>query len=232
MQDFSVLPALLEKNFLDIEKISNDLIGVASALQIDVVDGQFVSEVSWPFSESDVDKEWSKISLLSQSFELEVDLMVKEPARYFSILKSVGVKRVVLHVADLVSDIGRCIERAKTEGLRVALAITNDSTDLSWKEYLDGVDFVQVMGIKEVGKQGQDFDPRTLVTIRKLKEEFPQFQISVDGSVNEDTIVQLKEAGANRFAVGSSVTKAADPATSFINLNKLLGISLSYNKNY
>jgi len=232
MQDFSVLPALLEKNFLDIEKISNDLIGVASALQIDVVDGQFVSEVSWPFSESDVDKEWSKISLLSQSFELEVDLMVEEPDRYFYILKSVGVKRVVLHVADLVSDIGRCIERAKTEGLRVALAITNDSTDLSWKEYLDEVDFVQVMGIKEVGKQGQDFDPRTLVTIRKLKEEFPQLQISVDGSVNENTIVQLKEAGANRFAVGSSVTKAADPAASFIKLNKLLGISLSYNKNY
>jgi ribulose-phosphate 3-epimerase len=67
------------------------------------------------------------------------------------------------------------------------------------------------MGIAEIGKQGQDFDPRVYDQIAKIKEQFPGLPIAVDGGVNEDNIVPLIEAGVSRLVVGSALWKSEHP---------------------
>jgi pentose-5-phosphate-3-epimerase len=49
-------------------------------------------------------------------------------------------------------------------------------------------------------------------------------EIAVDGAVNKETITQLLAAGANRFAPGSAVSKALDPALAYKQLAELIGL--------
>ena len=81
------------------------------------------------------------------------------------------------------------------------------------------------MGIARIGTQGQPFDERTLATVASLRTKYPAIEITVDGAVNADTIIPLREAGTNRFAPGSAVARAEDPVASYKQLASLLGLS-------
>ena len=78
------------------------------------------------------------------------------------------------------------------------------------------------MGIATIGVQGQPFDERTLATVSELRRLYPNYTIAVDGSVNQDTIQSLQQAGANRFAPGSAITAAPDPVVAYQELKNLV----------
>jgi len=89
-------------------------------------------------------------------------------------------------------------------------------------EYAEYAEYVQLMGITEIGSQGQPFDQSVFEKIRIIKERYPNKSITVDGSVNVDTIVQLRNAGVDRFIVGSAITLQEDPFTAHQNLHTLI----------
>jgi ribulose-phosphate 3-epimerase len=82
-------------------------------------------------------------------------------------------------------------------------------------------DYVELMGIDEIGRQGQPFDERVLQRIRDIKAKYPDLEVSIDGSVNEDTLPRLKEAGADRFVVGSAILNAENPEAMHKKLSRL-----------
>ncbi len=67
------------------------------------------------------------------------------------------------------------------------------------------VDFVQCMGIAHIGFQGEPFDEQVLETIQELRQSYPEMDISIDGGVSVENLVDLQEAGANRFVSGSGI---------------------------
>jgi pentose-5-phosphate-3-epimerase len=69
----------------------------------------------------------------------------------------------------------------------------------------DIIDFVQVMGIANIGYQGEPFQEESLDIISNLKERYPDLVISIDGGVSVDTIADLHDAGVDRFVSGSGV---------------------------
>ena len=44
----------------------------------------------------------------------------------------------------------------------------------------------------------------------KIKNKFPNLEISIDGSVNSETAAKLVEAGATRLVIGSALFGAVD----------------------
>jgi pentose-5-phosphate-3-epimerase len=78
------------------------------------------------------------------------------------------------------------------------------------------------MGIKEIGAQGQPFDETILETIAQVKAAFPDKPITVDGSINSDTIERVVAAGADRVIVGSAITLQAEPYAAYEALIKLI----------
>jgi len=78
------------------------------------------------------------------------------------------------------------------------------------------------MGIYQIGAQGQPFDATVLEKIAAVQAAYPEKSITIDGSVNEHTIVQLKEAGADRFIVGSAITLQPDPEAAYQALSVLI----------
>ncbi len=215
--EITVVPSYPAPTWLDLQQALKTLEGTCSEFQVDIVDGQFVPARSWPFNAGAQVDSLFNLKTFGLDFDLEVDCMVSEPEQYLDLFIEVGFKRVVIHYGS-TANLPAIIDKLHKKNVLVGLAFTND---VSLDEILltsDTIDYFQVMGIKEVGKQGQSFDGRTLQTVQTLRQQFPNIDIAVDGSVNERTIEALKAAGANRLAPGSAIVKSDDPVAAYKHL--------------
>ena len=62
------------------------------------------------------------------------------------------------------------------------------------------------------GFGGQKFMVSELPKVKALRQRYPDLNIEVDGGLNESTIDQAADAGANVIVAGSAVFGAKDPA--------------------
>ena len=81
-------------------------------------------------------------------------------------------------------------------------------------------DFVHLMTIAKVGKQGYKFDERSIERVEEVHRRYPKTIISVDGGETKDTVKELVQAGASRFCIGTALNKAKDPAKEYARLNE------------
>ncbi len=203
-----IIPAILPREWSDIEEKTLLVHKLADTVQIDICDGKFVGSTSWPYRKPDKNfedlihedrgmPEWEDI-------DYEFDLMVQEPTvDDMRKWMSAGAKRIVLH-AESSSDLTPLM--AVLDGLvEIGLAL-NIKTPLDIiKKYKDKISYIQFMGITKVGFQGQAFDPRVLEKIKEVKEKYPDFPVQVDGGVSLATAQELKAAGVDRIVVGSTL---------------------------
>ena len=215
-----VTPSLPAASYEDITTLLTALKGEVDGVQIDIVDGQFVPPISWPFTVVDPVTELERLTEWSTHFAIGVDCMVKNPDQYLDTIIALGAQRVIFHLGS-TDDYQSLITKSQAAGLKVALALTSTVPLSELELYVEQIDFVQLMGIKEVGQQGQPFDEATLERAITLRQRYPELDIGVDGAVNETTIPALKEAGVNRFAPGSAIAKAADPVAAYKQLTAL-----------
>jgi ribulose-phosphate 3-epimerase len=97
---------------------------------------------------------------------------------------------------------------SRANSFRSALP-SNIATDLALLEpYLPDVDYVQFMGIKNIGKQGQPFATEVLNKIAVFRKNHPDTPIQVDGGVNHQSAALLLAAGVSRLIVGSALWHA------------------------
>jgi ribulose-phosphate 3-epimerase len=141
--------------------------------------------------------------------------MVSDAVENFDIYMKLGPKYVVFH-AEAVGDLDdfrdflEAVDPFIRENLKIGVAINTTTPPSDIARLIPFIDYVQVMGIEQVGWQGQDFDERCLDQIRALKAEFPDLTISVDGAVSMETAPELVEAGAERLVVGSMIFNSSD----------------------
>ena len=96
------------------------------------------------------------------------------------------------------------------DNVEIGVAIKQSTLVSKLDPLIAHLDFVQLMGIKEIGKQGLEFDEGVLEQIRELRAKYNELVISVDGGVDKSTVSRLREAGVNRLVVGSDIWKAND----------------------
>lgn len=194
--------------------------GQSKGFQVDFVDGIFVPFKSWPFSNSQV-SDIESLAIYKDIYELEADCMVANPEQYIDLLIETGFRRIIVHYGSTENllAIGKRLQEA---GILLGIAFTNNTPLETMIDIVAVVDYVQIMGIREVGQQGRPFDERTYETVSELRKHFPLLEIAVDGGVNENTITGLIKAGANRVAPGSAITKADSPLDAYKHLLKLV----------
>lgn len=221
---YTIVPSLPAQSFDELFSLSTALADSAPELQVDIVDGAFVPAVSWPFTEENPIASLRRITELPHYPSLELDCMVREPEQYLELFAELAVWRVIFHVGS-TDDLTAVLQRARVLGCTVGIAFTNDVPLETVYAHIDAVNFVQIMGIAEVGSQGQPFDIRTLKTAASLRERYPTLDIAVDGSVNRETIPSLKAAGVTRFAPGSAIARADNPRAAYEELVTLVASS-------
>ncbi len=200
-----IVPAIIP---ISAEQLKAILPGLSFSpeIHIDVVDGVFVPYQSWPYNPLGQPKE---VQLFTDRFTLEVDLMVAEPLAAAEAWIAAGADMLVFHTEHISPDaFARFVEGTK---ISVGIAAVNDTALSDLEPYLARADYIQLMGIAKVGAQGQPFDERVLERIAALKLRHPRLSITIDGSVNKDTIKKLAAAGADRFICGSAIVGAENP---------------------
>jgi ribulose-phosphate 3-epimerase len=217
-----IIPAVLAKNYEDMKNKIALVRDIVPLVQIDLCDGVFVGNKTWPFSTGGADDmNFHRIMNEEEGMpfwediDFELDLMVADAIENFDIYTKLSPKRVVFHV-EAVGDLNEFknfIEGMDVyirDSIQFGIAINTSTEVEKIFSLVNYVDFVQCMGIEKIGFQGQDFDERVLDQIKKLRKEFPDLIISVDGGVNFDTAHELIEAGANRLVMGSTIFKSVD----------------------
>lgn len=225
-----IIPGILEGSKKEMvtraEKFS-----FAPRIHLDVMDGDFVDAINWPYSNSD---EWAVFEEMAQNKErlvqaqFEVHLMVSQPTRAGELFIELGATCVIAHIEAFRSEEGAiaAFETWRRAGAReVGISILL-STPIPRMEALlknSGVDFIQVMGIENVGNQGQKFDERTLPRLQEIRERNPSLSLQIDGGAHSNNILSLVNAGATRIVVGSELTQSENPEEAYRTLLSLTG---------
>jgi len=216
-----VVPAVLAKSWGELTDSVELVHAFAKSVQIDVVDGHFVRHKTWPYKDrATFDKivkeerglpHWEKL-------DFEFDLMINDPAAEVGNFVRAGASRIVLHASAPGTDAAlESLADMREPGgefyvrVGIALSIGGEPHELERLQ----PDFVQVMGIEHIGKQGEPLHRRAVYLIERVRRLYPAMQIQVDGGVRAQNIQQLVAAGANRIIAGSAILGADDPEAAY-----------------
>lgn len=169
-------------------------------LHIDVMDGKFVSQKSFPI------KETRKISDVSKK-KLDIHLMVNNPEKNILELSTLSnIRDIIIHV-EINDDISKLLKLIKDNNIKCGLAISPNTNINTLIPYLDIIDIILVMSVNP-GYGGQPFiesSPSRINDIRNIIGN-RNIEIEVDGGINNTTINKVKEV--NTIVVGSYITKS------------------------
>lgn len=221
----AIVPAILVKTRKELEEKLTRLSGLVDSVQIDVVDGALGGAPTWPYTDERCARECTELisggEMIAGSdrFRLEADLMVAEPEKAADAWIALGASRVTIHaksVQDLPAVFTRLSARFGHEkgfapdmlAFGVALGAGEDFSVL--EPVLGQVDYVQLMGIRHIGVQGEPFDERVIETVRALHAKHPDVLIQVDGGVSLANAPKLLAAGASQLVIGSAIWHSTD----------------------
>lgn len=215
-----IIPAILETSRAAIEKKLDLVRGLAHVVQIDVVDGIFAKNTTWPNTipnrKVSSSPDWHGNLLKQKEFVFEIDLMVMVPEICTGWI-SAGASRLVIH-ATSQNPTGalQAFQKVRQEnGIQLGIALSTDARASSLEQFEGLYDFVQVMGIEKIGFQGQPFDDRAIALITEIHKKYPDMPIQVDGGVSLQNARILADAGAARLIVGSHILDAQNPHEDF-----------------
>lgn len=214
-----IVPAILPTSKRDLEEKLGRVALLTDAVQIDFVDGKFASPATWPYAGHEGGL--GDIKSLPHLGELtfDIDLMVEKPEEVSGSWIDAGASRITIHaestrfLAKMMADLEGKYGHDKgfaPELLSFGLAVGTTTDLLLIEPYLGFVEYVQFMGIRTIGRQGEPFDASVLDRIRDLRRRHPELTVQVDGGVNRATAPGLLEAGVDRLIVGSALWKAPD----------------------
>ena len=202
-----IAPSLLTADFghlVDEVKLAED--GGADLLHLDVMDGQFVPNIS--FGSLVIDSIRNATSL-----PLNIHLMIEEPDRFLEDFIKSDTDQIIVH-AEACAHLDRTVSRIKDLGASVGVAL-NPSTPLSAiEDVADMLDIIMIMTVNP-GFGGQSFIDRMIDKIERadslIKSKGLTAKIEVDGGIKADhTASDCVKAGAEILVAGSAVYNKED----------------------
>jgi ribulose-phosphate 3-epimerase len=211
---FEIAPSILSADFTRLgEEIRAVEEGGASVLHVDVMDGQFVPNITIGLP---VVKSIRKFTDLT----IDCHLMIEEPNRYAVKFVEAGANMVSVHVeADV--HLQRTLVAIREAGGKSGIAINPATPLVSLEEALPYADFVLLMSVNP-GFGGQGFIPTSLDKLERLRDMIQRrgldTKIEIDGGIDAGNIAKIVEAGAEIIVAGSAVFGGGQPAAAVAEL--------------
>jgi ribulose-phosphate 3-epimerase len=210
-------PSLLNADFRDLREAISYIEGIADAVHLDVMDGNFVPNITFgPL----VVKAIRDITELP----LDVHLMIAHPAEYIEDFIDAGADWVSFH-AEVTRHPGELLGLIRSRGKRAGLVISPQTPAARLFDYLELVEFTLVMTVMP-GFGGQKIIPEALDKVGEIKEEAARqkvdIEVEVDGGVKTENLKQVLAAGTDIVVVGSSIYAADDPRQAAQDVREIL----------
>lgn len=202
-----IAPSILSADFWKLgEEIKDVEQGGADWIHIDVMDGQFVPNITiGPLVVEAIRKH--------TQLPLDVHLMIERPEQYIAQFAKSGADIITVH-QEACPHLHRTVHQIKECGAKAGVAI-NPATPLQMIEpIIDEVDLILFMTVNP-GFGGQSFIPSVLNKIEQCQQllvakGLSAVHIQVDGGVNVNTAKLCVQAGANVLVAGSAVFNERD----------------------
>jgi ribulose-phosphate 3-epimerase len=198
----------------DVEKIN----GLYDFLHVDVMDGNFVPNISYGPS---------LVSALRKRYPetvLDVHLMVDTPENFIEPFARSGATYLTVHV-EASCHLNRLLSEIRKLGCKPGVTL-NPSTPIWMIEpVLHLVDMVLVMSVNP-GFGGQRFLPETLDKVTTLCQwrvsSGHEYLIEIDGGISGKNIQKVAAAGADVLVMGNAVFGSEDPEHQLREMRELL----------
>ena len=235
-----IIPAIIAKSFNELKEKIKLVEGHTKTVQLDVMDGIFVSSKTWPFV---ADAPQGKLSIseldtLDADISLEAHLMVDAPHRVLNEWLNSKVGRVILHweaiekihnheILPYKTQVGagfpisNLAQEAHRNNKEFGVALNPKTPITVLDNFISEIDMVLLMSVKP-GQGGQKFEESVISKIILLRQKYPDVKIGVDGGVNKENILKLAEAGADFLVVGSAIFADDDPAKALEDFKKII----------
>ena len=208
MNPIHIAPSIIASDALALGAAAKSVEGGGTdALHVDVMDGQFVPNITLG--------PWI-VQALSRAtaLPLDVHLMVDAPERYLETFAKAGATGLTVH-AEATRHLHRTLQAIRALGKTAGVALNPATPIAAIEDVIDDLDVVLVMSVNP-GFSWQTFIPRSeakIAAVRALlSARGSRARLQVDGGVDHANIGRLVAAGADTFVSGASVFGTADPA--------------------
>ena len=207
MRRIQVAPSLLSSNFARLEEEVHKVERAgADLLHLDVMDGQFVPNITFGPVVVAAVKRVAKLPL-------DVHLMIEEPIRYVYEFGQAGANHLIVHV-EACADVGETLEAIRSRGMKPGITLRPGTPFAAIEPYLEQVGTVLVMTV-EPGFGGQAYRPDQEPKLRRARElreaKGFEYDIEVDGGIARGTASSAVAAGAEILVAGSALFGDPDP---------------------
>ncbi len=196
-------PSILAADFSNLEQQIRAIeLGKADLIHCDIMDGKFVPNITFG------PKIVSTVRKLTK-LPLDVHLMIENAELIIPDFISAGASYITVH-QESVRHLDKVLNSIKEKGIKAGVSINPSTPVESLKHVFHLVDLILIMSVNP-GFGGQTFIDFTLDKVRDLKKRREEnnyhYKIEIDGGINADNIVKVKEAGCDIIVAGTAVFK-------------------------
>jgi len=196
-----ISPSMMCADFLNLEKDIRAFEGLGiEYLHIDIMDGSFVPNYT-------LGTDYIKKLKAATKIPMDIHLMIDRPEDKLDWFDFRQGEYVSFHY-EATNHVQRTVAKIRDKGAKPMLAL-NPATPLGMLEnLLPDLSAVLIMTVNP-GFAGQKLVPQTLNKITRLRnmlneQGYGHIEIEVDGNVNWQNAVKMREAGADIFVAGTS----------------------------